>query len=182
MPRLTPIDPTTATGEAKELLDGIQAAFGSTPNSFRGMANNTGVLKGWIELSGALGKTLPPQLAEQIAIAVAEQNGCAYCLSAHVAVAGMLGVDADEVDHNRSGSSDDERVAAALRFALAVNANRGGVSDADLAEVRAAGYNDADIAAIVGHVGLNVLTNYFNRVAQPEIDFPEVTPRLAAAV
>jgi hypothetical protein len=62
-----------------------------------------------------------------------------------------------------------------------VNAKRGGVSDNDLAEVRAAGYDDADIAAIVGHVALNVLTNYFNRVAQPVIDFPELRPRLAQA-
>jgi uncharacterized peroxidase-related enzyme len=179
MPRLTPIDPATATGEAKDLLDGIQAAFGRTPNSFRAMANNPAVLKGWIQLSGALGKTLPRKLAEQVAIAIAEQNGCAYCLSAHSAVAGSLGIGAREIDDNRSGDSDDERVAAALGFALTVNAKRGGVSDTDLAEVRAAGYDDADIAAIVAHVALNVLTNYFNRVAQPVIDFPEVTPRLA---
>ena len=72
-------------------------------------------------------------------------------------------------------------IAAALRFARAVNEKRGGVSDHDLAEVRAAGYDDAEIAAIVGHVALNVLTNYFNRVARTEIDFPEVEPSLAAA-
>src|SRR2546423_15427805 len=83
MPRLTPIDPATATGEAKELLDGIHAAFGMTPNSFRAMANNPGVLKGWIELSAAPGATLPRKLADQIAIAIAEQNGCADCLPAH---------------------------------------------------------------------------------------------------
>ena len=181
MPRLTPIDPATATGEAKELLNGIQAAFGRTPNSFRAMATNPAVLKGWIELSGALGMTLPRKLGEQIAIAIAEQNGCAYCLSAHTAVAELLGIDANEADHNRSGDSRDERVAAALGFALTVNAKRGGVSDDDLAEIRSAGYDDADIAAIVAHVSLNVLTNYFNRVAQPVIDFPEVTPRLAEA-
>ena len=181
MPRLTPIDPATATGEAKELLDGIQASFGRTPNSFRAMANNPAVLKGWIELSGALERTLPRTLGEQIAIAIAEQNGCAYCLSAHAAVAGLLGIDAHEIEQNRSGESDDERTAAALRFALTVNAKRGGARDDDLAELRAAGYGDADIAAIVAHVALNVLTNYFNRVAQPVIDFPELTPRVAAA-
>src|SRR5207244_4694899 len=141
MPRLTPIDPATATGEAKELLDGIQAAFGMTPNSFRAMANNPGVLKGWTELSGALGTTIARNLGEQIAIAIAEQNGCAYCLSAHTAVAGLRAIDAHEIDRNRSGESDDERAAAALRFALTVNAKRGGVSDNDLAEVRAAGYD-----------------------------------------
>jgi len=181
MPRLTPIDPATATGEAKELLDAIQAAFGRTPNSFRVMAGNPAVLKGWIELNGALGKTLPRKLGEQIAIAIAEQNGCAYCLSAHTAVAGLLGIDADEIDHNRSGESNHERTAAALRFALTVNATRGGVSDNDLAQIRAAGYDDAHVAAIVAHVALNVLTNYFNRVAQPVIDFPEMRPRMAEA-
>ena len=181
MPRLTPIDPATATGEAKGLLDGIQAAFGTTPNSFRAMANNPAVLKGWIELSDALGTTLTRRLGEQIAIAIAEQNGCAYCLSAHSAVAGLLRIDAHEIDRNRSGESDDERTAAVLRFALTVNAKRGGVSDNDLDEIRAAGYDDADIAAIVAHVSLNVFTNYLNRVAQPVIDYPELTPRMAEA-
>jgi uncharacterized peroxidase-related enzyme len=181
MPRLTPIDPATATGEAKELLDGIHAAFGMTPNSFRAMASNPAVLKGCIGLSSTLGTTLTRRLGEQIAIAIAEQNGCAYCLSAHTAVARLVGIDTHEIDHNRSGESHDVRAAAALKFALTVNATRGGVSDIDLAEIRAAGYEDPDIAAIVAHVALNVLTNYFNRVAQPVIDYPEITPRLAEA-
>src|SRR5262249_6848609 len=155
--------------------------FGRTPNSFRTMATNSAVLKGWIELDRALEPTLPRKLSEQIAIAIAEQNGCAYCLSAHSAVARLLGIDADEIDHNRSGESNHDRTAAALRFALTVNATRGGVSDTDLAQIRAAGHDDANIAAIVAHVALNVLTNYFNRVAQPVIDFPEMRPRLAEA-
>jgi len=181
MPRLTPLDPTTATGEAKELLDGIQAAFGMTPNMARTMARNPAVLRGWIELNRALGKTLTRELSEQIAIAVAEENGCGYCLSAHTALGGLVGVDEQELARNRTGHSVDQKVAAALTFAQTVNEKRGDVSDADLAKVRAAGYDDADIAAIVGHVALNVLTNYFNLVARPVIDFPEVTPRMAKA-
>jgi len=43
---LTPIDPTTATGQAKELLDAVQAALGMTPNMKRTMARNLAVLKG----------------------------------------------------------------------------------------------------------------------------------------
>src|SRR6516162_6618067 len=108
MPRMTPIDHATATGETKELLDLIQAAFGTTPNSFRAMASNPAVLKGWIELSGALEPTLARKLGEQVAIAIAEQNGCAYCLSAHTAVARLLRIDAHEIEHNRSGESNDE--------------------------------------------------------------------------
>jgi alkylhydroperoxidase family enzyme len=93
----------------------------------------------------------------------------------------MVGLDADELDASRRGGSADAKVSAALRFAREVNAQRGHVSDEDIARVRAAGYDDRDIAAIVGHVALNVLTNYFNLVAQTEIDFPEVRPMVRKA-
>jgi len=181
MPRLTPLDPATATGEAKELLAGIQAAFGMTPNMARTMARNPAVLKGWLELNSALAKTLTRELSERIAVTIAEANGCGYCLSAHTAIGGLVGIDQHELIKSRDGESSDAKTAAALRFAQTVNDKRGDVSDEDLGAVRAAGYDDADIAAIVGHVALNVLTNYFNLVARPVIDFPEVAPRMAKA-
>src|SRR5882724_8127062 len=113
MPRLTPLDPATATGEAKELLDEIQAAFGMTPNMARTMARNPAVLEGWIGLNGALSKTLTRQLNEQIAIAVAEENGCGYCLSAHTTIGALVGVDEHELARSRAGDSADAKVAAA---------------------------------------------------------------------
>src|SRR6266581_2436078 len=120
MPRLTPLDPATATGEAKELLAGIQAAFGMTPNMARTMARNPAVLKGWIELNSALGKTLTRGLNEQLSIAIAEQNDCGYCLSAHTAIGGLVGLDQDELELSRAGESADAKVAAALTFAQTV--------------------------------------------------------------
>ena len=72
-----------------------------------------------------------------------------------------------------SSDSTDPRIAAALHFAQQVVQNQGHVSDEDVAEVRQAGYGDAEIAEIVGHVALNVLTNYFNTVAQTVVDFPK---------
>ncbi len=59
--------------------------------------------------------------------------------------------------------------------------SRGNVSDDVLERVRKAGFDDGEIAELVAHVALNVLTDYFNRVAQPEIDFPVVEPRVARA-
>ena len=181
MPRLTPLDPMAATGETKELLDGIQSRFGMIPNTHRAMAVNPAVLKAWVELTGALGPTLDGQLNERIAIAIAEENGCGYCLAAHTAAGRAIGIDEDELARSRTSGSSDPKIAAALQFAQTVNAKRGGVSDDDFAKVRAAGYDDADIAAIVGQVVLNVLTNYFNRVAQPVIEFREVAPLEQAA-
>lgn len=181
MPRLHPADPAIVTGRAKVLLDRIQATFGITPNMARAMAVNPAVLDGWLELSTKLGGTLNPRLNERIAIAIAEANACSYCLAAHTAVGEMVGLDAHELRASRSGDPADTRVASALRFARTVNAQRGHVSDEDIAAVRAAGYDDADIAAIVGHAALNVLTNYFNLVAQPDIDFPKVRPTIREA-
>lgn len=39
---------------------------------------------------------------------------------------------------------------------------------------RSAGYSDEAVAEVVAHISLNVLTNFFNSVAETEIDFPQV--------
>jgi alkylhydroperoxidase family enzyme len=67
-----------------------------------------------------------------------------------------------------------------VRFAAKVVNARGHVSDADVAAVKAAGFDDAQIVEIVLHVALNTLTNYVNEVARTEIDFPVVALRSAA--
>lgn len=48
-------------------------------------------------------------------------------------------------------------------------------ADGELADVRAAGFTDGEVAEIIAHVALNVFTNYFNRACETEIDFPRVT-------
>ena len=66
--------------------------MGVTPNMTKAMANSAALLKGYLDLSGALGKgVVHPATREQIAIAVAQDNACSYCLSAHVQVAAGTG-------------------------------------------------------------------------------------------
>ena len=65
-------------------------------------------------------------------------------------------------------------------FAAKIARERGHISDADIRNVKDAGYDDAQVIEIVGHVALNVFTNYINLVAQTDIDFPVVTARKAA--
>jgi alkylhydroperoxidase family enzyme len=55
-------------------------------------------------------------------------------------------------------------IAAALRFALAVMAQAGHVSDQALREVREAGFDDAAIVEITVVVFLNVFTNAINHL------------------
>jgi len=124
---------------------------------------------------------LDPKTRERIALAIAEINGCSYCLSAHTYLGkNVAKLDDTEIAANRNGNSSDPKAAAAVKFAARVALERGHVSDADLAAVKAAGYSNAEIVEIVLHVALNTLTNYINEVAQTEIDFPKVDLKIAA--
>jgi uncharacterized peroxidase-related enzyme len=133
-------------------------------------------------MSGALAKgELPAATRERIAIAVAEINGCSYCLSAHSYLGKHVAkLDDAELAANRAGGSGDPKADAAVRFAVKVTEYRGHVSEADLKDVKAAGYSDAQLIEIVQHVALNTWTNYINVVARTDIDFPVVNARAAA--
>lgn len=160
------------------LLEAVNRQLGIVPNLMKVLGNSPAALEGYLNLNGALGKgVIGTKTVERIALAVAELNGCDYCLSAHSYLASNLAkLDAAELDANRHGSSNDPKAAAALRFASQVVGTRGHVSDADLLEIKAAGYSEAEIIEIVVLVALNTLTNYVNNVARTEIDFPVVAP------
>lgn len=172
----------TSPVAAQPLLEGAKKQLGSVPNLFRVIANSPAALAGYFGLNGALAKgSLDAQTRERIALATAEINGCAYCLSAHSYLAKNLAKLSDtEIAANRNGHSNDPKADAAVQFAAQVVKARGHVSDADVAAVRLAGFDDAQIVEIVLHVALNTLTNYVNEVAKTDIDFPAVAPRLAA--
>ena len=120
--------------------------------------------------------SLPAATRERIALAVAEINGCNYCLAAHAFLGKKFArLDEAEILANRNGHSGDPKADAAVKFAAAVTTARGHVSDHDLQAVKLAGYDDAQVVEIVLHVALNTLTNYVNEVARTELDFPAVT-------
>jgi uncharacterized peroxidase-related enzyme len=149
-----------APAAARPLLEAVNKQIGSVPNLFRVVANSPAALEGYLGLNGALAKgSLDAKTRERIAIAVAEVNGCGYCLSAHAYLGKNIArLDDAEITANRSGASNDPKADAAVRFAVAVVTARGHVGDADLAAVKAAGYDDAEIVEIVVHVALNTLT------------------------
>lgn len=173
MARVNQIAPEAATGTAKELLEAVKGKLGLIPNMTRAMANSPVVLDGYLHLSGALGKgKLPAKVREQIALTVAQVNGCDYCLAAHSTIGKKFGLNPDQIRDSRLGTSSDQGTDVLLRFARKVLEHRGKVADADLQEVRDSGFDDGAIAEVVAHVALSVLTNYFNNVAETDIDFP----------
>ena len=172
----------TAPAASRPLLEAVKRQLGVVPNLFRLASRSPAALEGYLALSGALAKgALEPATRERIALAVAQVNGCDYCLSAHTYLGKNLAkLDDAEIAANRAGSSSDPKAQAAVRFAAAVARQRGEVRDEELAAVRRAGYDDAQIVEIVLHVALNTWTNYLNVVAGTEIDFPVVRAREVA--
>jgi len=177
-----PANIESAPAASQPLLQAVHKQLGSVPNLFRLVATSPAALEGYLGMSGALGKgSLPAPTRERIALAVAEINGCGYCLSAHAYLGKNLAkLDDAEIAANRSGTSNDPKAAAAVQFAAKVTQARGKVSAEDVLAVKAAGYSDAQLIEIVQHVALNTWTNYINEVAKTEIDFPVVTLRQAA--
>ena len=157
-----------AFGGARKKLDAV-------PNLFRVIGNAPAVLNGYLAFAGSSGKgAVPPALGERIAVAEAE--GCEYCLAAHSVIGAGAGLSEDDIAAAQAGAAADPRDAAAIT----VLANQGRASDGDLAQVRAAGWDDAAIVEISAQVAVNVFTNTVNNVARTPIDFPARRPRRAA--
>jgi uncharacterized peroxidase-related enzyme len=173
MAHLNLVNPDAAQGELKELFSAVTHTFGTVPNFIKAMGNSSALLGGFLGLYAGLSKgSIDAATAERIALAMAETNSCQYCVSAHTALAQGVGLSAEEILAARHGTSADSRAAAAVQFARCVLDNKGQVTANEVEAVRRAGYDDGQIAEIIGHVGLNTLLNFFGKASRIDIDFP----------
>lgn len=177
MQRLNLFNPQLAQGRTKELLDAVEQAFGTVPNTVRVMANSAAVLDSFVSFGTAMGGAkIGEKLHNQVKLNTSEANSCDYCTSILCAVGPTAGLTADDILVGRTGNSADHRTEAAIQFAQAVLENRGKVSDGQLADVRDAGFDDGEIVEIVASVVLGCFTNFLNNVADTELDIPQAEP------
>ena len=166
MPRFAAHTPETASGKAAELLGDLVGRNGAVGDMVRTMAGSPAVLAGYLDLSRAVKRTrLPRELTERISLAVQADLGCALCLAAHTEAAGAAGVNDDEVELAKAGTSSIPDVAALVAFGRQVHRDPKAITAVDLDELRNLGYRDRDLLDVVGLVALNVLTGTFNLVA-----------------
>jgi uncharacterized peroxidase-related enzyme len=166
---------------SKPILDAAHKQLGVVPNMFRLIALSPAALQGFTANNGALAKTLDVKTRERIALAVAQANGCDYCLSAHSYLGlNLAKLTPEEVALNRRGESGDAKADAAVRFAAKVVRERGHITDADIKAVRDVGFSDGQIVEIIAVTAENIFTNLLNVVAETDIDFPVVRATDAA--
>lgn len=170
MPRIAALADAQLPEASRPMVDAVKSKLGMAPNIIRTLAHAPAALHAYLAMSQALaGGALSGAEREEVALAVAQANGCGYCLSAHSLMAKGAGVTADEQLAARQGEGS-----ALAALARKVTLTRAQLNDQDVASARAAGLSDAQIVEVLAQVAFNTLTNYVNHVAATDIDFPVV--------
>ncbi len=172
MPRLNVVNPAEATGRVKEIFQG--PLKGKELNIFKGLANSPAGLEAYLGLAGALSKGgLTNAEQEAVALALAEANDCHYCRAAHTAMGRDAGLSEEQTLGARKGAvAGDDKLDALVKFTMKLHEKRGFVSDDDLSQLKAAGYDDGHVVDVIVAYALNTLTNYFNHVHETPVDLP----------
>ncbi|GGZ48693.1 hypothetical protein GCM10010387_48810 [Streptomyces inusitatus] len=166
MPRLNRLTPDTAVGASRDLLAELVSRHGQVGDMVSTMAHSPAVLGGYLQLSRAMGRArLDRRISERISIAIQVRQGCGLCLDAHVSAARALGVDEEEIERARAGTSADPAIAAIVTLALQIYREPTSITDEQIAALREYGYSDRATADVVGVVALNILTGAFNLLA-----------------
>jgi len=182
MSRIEALTIESATPEGAQILTAIKGKIGMVPNLYASMAHSPAALSAALAFGDAMGKSsLSAAVKEQLALVIAGTNTCDYCASAHTAIGKGAGVNAEELGKNLNGQASDPKVQALLTLARTIVESRGKLADSDLEAARGAGVTEGEIVEVVASVAINTFTNYFNHIAETEIDFPVVTTASAVS-
>lgn len=175
MLRLSPIEPNQVRPELHGMLDKGRVGSGQTPDFLNILAQSRAAALAYLRVEETLAKgRLSKPMREQIALAVAEINGCNYCLRAHSVLGRKAGLTEQEIESARRAAAPDAKADQMLRFTQSLVLQRGEISDADLGALRKAGFAEADVVEIVANIALNVFTNYLNILSKTEADHPAI--------
>ena len=178
MARLTIHTVESAPEAAKARVEAAQKANGFIPNLIGALANSPQALTFYQEV-GKLNNenSLTGGEREVIQIIAARTNQCGFCVAGHTKLATLkklLSEQAIKAALNVNPAEfDDAKLKALADFTIAVMANKGAVTDAELAAFVAAGYRSEQAVDVVMGVALATLCNYTNNLAQTDIN-PEL--------
>ena len=154
------------------IFDNLKNAVGFVPNIYATMATSENALKNYLEFSNGK-SSLQTKEKEVINLAVSEFNQCQYCLSAHTAIAGMNGFDANQINQMRAGEAPfDAKLDALAKLSRNIVENRGATSEAVLENFFAAGWTNENLIDTINQVGEITITNYLHRTTEVPVDFP----------
>jgi uncharacterized peroxidase-related enzyme len=174
MPRISPLDPTAATGQVDKIFAEINEAFGRVPNLFRTYAQYPPLLEAnWYKVKQVMMTgVLPRKVKESIAVVISKDNSCRYCIAAHEGALQGIGVSSDEIrvietDLDRADFSPVEK--ALIQLARTANSAPLQVGDEMVTACHDAGASDAEIIEALGVMELFTAFNKFLDTLQVDI-------------
>jgi len=164
----------SAPEESRAILEGAKGMLGFVPNLFGVMAEAPAMLQAYTTLSGIFDKSSLDTIERQVVLlTVSRLNGCEYCVGAHSALSGFLGVPEDVVAAVRAGEPIEKpRLQALAVFTESLIEHRGWAPEADVAAFLAAGWSRQEVLEVILGVGLKTLSNYVNHLASTPLDDP----------
>lgn len=171
---LAPVNPATAQGEQKAVLDTALKQVGFIPNMYANMANAPAVLSTYLH-GYALFRSesgLSPTEQEVVFLAVSQANGCTYCTAAHSMIADKKsGVPADVLQAIRQKQPiPDPRLAVLFATTAELVQSLGQPAPATIKAFLDAGYKESDLLYLVLAISVKVLSNYSNHAFATQVD------------
>ena len=154
--------------EVHELWQPSLEKLGFVPNVLRFYALRPSRLLAWnahYEEAMRGESALTKAEREMIAVVVSVTNDCAYCIAAHSAALRKLTKDAalaDQIAADHREADIPERMKRALDYAGKLTRTPADMTEADIEDLRAAGWEDEDVMDITE---VAALFNFSNRMA-----------------
>ena len=166
-------NPEKLKPKATEILSGMNKAMGMTPNIYAVMGYSENALEAHFLASSILSKgTFNNKEWEAISLAVAEENKCKYCQSAHSAVAKMNGFTEEEVYQLRKGNIGHDRLRSITDLCKNIVQTKGNIKEEVLEKFFQQGFDEKALIELIALISLATLTNYIGKITNIPIDFP----------
>jgi AhpD family alkylhydroperoxidase len=171
-----PLTATTAPTAATAFITGSEQKFGFVPSPVARLAHAPVALRQLLGALTAFDQTsLTPIEREVVAMTVAWENECHYCMALHTALMAGAPEHAETVAALRAGTPlQDARLEALRVFVLEVMRERGRPSLETWHALARAGFTEPQALEIVLGVGAYFMSTLFNIITRAELDPPFV--------
>ncbi|MFU8814624.1 MAG: peroxidase-related enzyme [Pseudomonadales bacterium] len=151
--------------DVRSRIEEVQQKSGFVPNVFLTLAHRPEEFRAFFAYHDSLmnkDSGLSKAEREMIVVATSAANECSYCVIAHGAILRIYARNpriADQIASNYRSAEISERQRLMLEFAVLLAVDPAQVEEADLAELRDAGFDDEDIWDIGAITALFALSN-----------------------
>jgi AhpD family alkylhydroperoxidase len=168
------LTPSSAPVAARGMLSASEQRFGFLPSPVARGAHAPGVLKHLLQSFATFDQTSLTSLErEVIAMTVAFEHGCHYCMAMHTALQVGKPSARDVVTALRAGAPlPDARLEALRAYARALVTERGHVPAAIAEAFASAGFTEAQALEVVLGVATYTLSTFLNIVTDAPLDAP----------